>query len=92
MRKATRTRIKLTAVVIVAAVSAAACQGMKGSPSNPDKPKHHAAKCVKVTGKAHVEGTDRWYLVLKGRHQSALVTHKEFRKYGIGECFPTEET
>jgi hypothetical protein len=89
MRKATRTRVKLAAIVAGVAL-AAACQGMKGSPSNPDK-SHHKASCVKVTGKAHVEGTNRWYLVLKGHHQSVLVSHKTFKRYDIGECLPTEE-
>jgi len=86
MRKATRNKLALAGSAIVVASLAAACGSYAGS--EPDPSKTPPPACHTVKAMAHVNGTKRWYLTLKGESQPVLVSQKTFKAYTIGDHYP----
>ncbi|MCO6011484.1 hypothetical protein NE236_41695, partial [Actinoallomurus purpureus] len=83
---------KLITAVLAAALmaGAAACTNDAASASPGKHAKTHKATTSRViTAKAHIDGTSRYFLTLKGKRQPASVTKQAFRRCAIDDRYPT---
>jgi hypothetical protein len=67
-------------------LTAAACDNPDASAA-PKHSKTHKATCHRITAKAHVEGTGRYLLTLKGVKQPVPVPKPAFKAVGIGDKY-----
>lgn len=68
-------------------LTAAACDNPDASASPAKHGKSHKATCHRITAKAHVEGTGRYLLTLKGVKQPVSVPKPAFKAVGVGDKY-----
>jgi hypothetical protein len=68
-------------------LTAAACDDSAGSAQPAKHSKTHKASCHRITAKAHVQGTSRYLLTLKGVTQPVSVPKPAFKAVGVGDKY-----
>ena len=68
-------------------LTAAACTDPSASASPAKHSKSHKATCHRITAKAHIEGTGRYLLTLKGVKRPVSVPKPAFRMVSTGDKY-----
>ena len=70
-------------------LSAAACTDPDANAAPAKHSKSHKTSCHRITAKAHVEGTGRYLLTLKGVKQPVSVPKPAFKAADVGDKYCT---